>query len=314
MADRHSHADVTPRAALRTPPGFAGIRVLAVAYAAALVAGCAGGALPKAAEDAIASASDAGATAVDARATARGLRWDVVSGAKGNTPAQCDGALARTVVEGRATVTGCGMRPDAPIAALAQALDAAALAAARQAPHAGVDSVQVWWIPPGTSHRVTSAGEGDPRALRFALVMRDAGPLPHRADERRVVRAFAHEFLHLADAVHGELPQDVAEYRATMAESCIELEAFGSTVGYESQDDFNVPTDDYARTLPRFARISLQQRARASADLQRFLTAQLDGAKGPVTPERGGTALRDYCRALFSSRIALPPPGTPATR
>lgn len=276
--------------------------------------GCAGAPLDPSASRAIDAASDAGATAVDARATPRGLRWHVVSGAKGEAPARCVGDAARTVVGARATVTGCALRDDAPIVDLVGALDAAAEASARFAPHAGVERLQVWWIPPGTAHRASSDGEGDPRRLRFALVMRDTGPAAHRADERRVVRAFAHEFLHLADAVHGELPQDVAEYRATMAESCIELEAFGSTVGYESQDDFLVPGDAYARALPAFARVSMAERARASADLQRFLTAQLAGANGPITLERGGDALRAYCHALFAGRTALPPPGTPPSR
>ena len=237
------------------------------------------------------------------RARSGFTRFEVYSAVGGEVQAECPpGPGTRGV---RAEVVDCGGLAEGDAARVLAALDAFALAFARHVGGIGVGPLRLLVVPEGRRHATLAQGRASVDDVPLTLVLQRDGDVD-MAVERLAVRLFAHEMTHAADDAVHHIGSGRSEYRATVAETCIEFEVFGSTRGYESRQDFMVPIGDYARALPWPALRSMQIRARASGDLQ-ALFAKRERKGGPVTADSGGDALRTFCRDVLAPQRPRPP-------
>lgn len=224
----------------------------------------------------------------------------VYSAAGGDTPAECFPGARTRVGEFEVEVTDCGGLREGEATRVAEALQAFAPAFDRHVGGVGVGALSLAVVPEGRRHAVHTEGEAPVGHVPLSLVLqRDADA--DMSVERLAVRLFAHEMTHAADDAVYRIGSRHSEYRATVAETCIEFDVFGSTRGYASRQDFMIPIGDYARSLPRPALRSMQVRARASSDLQ-SLFARRERPTELVTEANGGEALRAFCREVLAPR------------
>ena len=232
------------------------------------------------------------------RARSGVTRFEVYSAAGGELRAECPPAAGPTGAH--VEVVDCGGLAAGEAERVMAALDRFAPAFRRHVGGVGVGPLRVAVVPEGRHHAVHTKGTAPIGGVPLTLVLqRDADvDMPI---ERLAVRLFAHEMTHAADDAVHRIGSGRSEYRATVAETCIEFEVFGSTRGYESRQDFMIPIGDYARALPRPALRSMQVRARASSDLQ-ALFARRHGSGALVTEANGGEALRAFCGEVLAPR------------
>lgn len=238
-------------------------------------------------------------SSVDFRRARSGVtQFAVYSAAGGDREATCSpGPGARGLgVE----VVDCGGLAEGEAARIVAALERFAPAFGRHVGGVGVGALRLEVVAEGRYHTVQTQGAAPVGAVPLTLVLQRDSDVD-LAVERLAVRLFAHELTHAADDAVHRIGSSRSEYRATIAETCVEFEVFGSTRGYESRQDFMVPIGEYARSLPWPALRSMQIRAKASGDLQ-ALFARRERKGAPVTEDNGGEALRAFCRDALAPR------------
>lgn len=174
--------------------------------------------------------SDAGANAVIASGHGRHPRYQLLSALPGAKALRCGRGDVESLESGKVRLRWCGSSAPRDGAELAFRLNAALDELARYFPHVGVDRIEMILVPDGMRYVGVSRVTGAPEALRFSMAVRD--PAGRERYLRSAVRAFVHEYTHIAvPSRHGHGAQE-GEYRASVAETCVEYAVFGDSRGY----------------------------------------------------------------------------------
>lgn len=153
-----------------------------------------------------------------------------------------------------------------------------------------IHKVHITLVPEGVRYILVSRNVTPKLMLDYSMAFRTLGR--GEEDVRSAVRRFVHELTHLALGAQAAVTLEDEEYLASVAESCVEFDVFGSA---------RLAASDVApnKGFNRRQLVSIRANYRAFHDLRKFMEGERE-----TSPAKVGEDFPAFCREVLGSLAA----------